>query len=201
MSSNCYAVYDDLTHHCIVIDPGSEKSQKEIDFIEGNHLLVDYIIMTHEHTDHNWGVNALRRQYPESKLVCSETCNQYVKKTNRIYFLFYYDDPDYRYEIAPADIIIKGKTEIMEWSGHKIRFMMTPGHSFGSMCVGIENMLFTGDTIMPYKPYFNGRDSNEDQWIESVKKVLSYYSSSTHIYPGHGDDILLDNWKKQYNLY
>lgn len=200
MSSNCYVVYDDLTHQCMVIDPGSEKSQKEINFIEENHLLVDYIIMTHEHTDHNWGVNALRDRYKTAKLVCSDFCNKFVKKTSYFYFLYYYDDPDYRYEIETADIIISMQEETIEWGNYKLHFMLTPGHSHGSMCIDVEDILFTGDTIMPTKPYFNGRDSNEDEWSESVKRVLKHYSQLTHIYPGHGDEILLDNWTKQYNL-
>ena len=60
MTSNCYVVYDEGTKRCIVIDPGSEKSLREIDFIEAHQLQLDYIIISHEHTDHNWGVNSLR---------------------------------------------------------------------------------------------------------------------------------------------
>ena len=194
MTSNCYIVIDDKTKKCIVIDPGSEKSEREIRFIRDNELTLDYILLTHEHTDHNWGVNALREAFPSINLVCSEECNKYVAKANKAYFLFYYDDPTYSYEIEPADIIIKGKTEIMEWSGDKIRFMMTPGHSFGSMCVGIENMLFTGDTIMPYKPYFNGRDGNEEEWNSSIIKIAKVYRRDTMVYPGHGNPFILNDW-------
>ena len=171
MTSNCYVVYDEDTKRCLVIDPASEKSLREIQFIEEKELVLDYIILTHEHTDHNWGVNSLREHFPETKLVCSEQCNKYVKKTNRAYFLFYYDDPDYRYEIAPADILIK-EDGCLDWFGHQIKFVMTSGHSYGSMCFDIDGMLFTGDTIMPYKPYFNGRDSNQDEWNESIKSII-----------------------------
>ena len=103
MTSNCYVVHDEDTKRCLVIDPGSEKSLREIEFIEKNNLTLDYIIITHEHTDHNWGLNALREHFKDSKLLCSEECSKHVKKANRAYFLLYYDDPNYRYEIAPAD--------------------------------------------------------------------------------------------------
>ena len=59
MTSNCYVVYDEVTKGCLVIDPASEKSLREIQFIEERGLSLDYIILTHEHTDHNWGVNSL----------------------------------------------------------------------------------------------------------------------------------------------
>lgn len=195
MTSNCYIVFDDVTLRCIVIDPGSEKSQREIEFIEVHRLKLDYIIMTHEHTDHNWGVNTLREKYKSAKLVCSESCNKFVKKTSRFYFLFYYDDPDYRYEIESADIRISKQEDSIEWDGQQIHFLMTPGHSHGSMCVDIDNMLFSGDTIMSAKPYFNGRDSNEQEWKESVEKVLRGYNQSIIVYPGHGYQLTLEEWK------
>ena len=193
MTSNCYVVYDEDTKRCLVIDPGSEKSLREIEFIERNRLTLDYIIITHEHTDHNWGVNALRECFNNSKLLCSEECSKHVKRANRAYFLLYYDDPLYRYEIAPADKFVSD-SERMKWSGHQIKFVFTPGHSYGSVCIDIDGCLFTGDTIMPYKPYFNGRDSNRDDWNESIEKIKRLYSTDTILYPGHGDSLSLLEW-------
>ena len=143
MTSNCYVVYDDETKRCLVIDPGSEKSLREIEFIEHIGLKLDYIIITHEHTDHNWGVNALRCQFAESRLLCSEECGKDVKKANKAYFLLYYDNPDYRYEIAPADLFVHDG-ECLGWSDHLVRIVSTPGHSYGSICIEIDGMLFTG---------------------------------------------------------
>ena len=200
MTSNCYVVYDEDTKKCLVIDPASENSLREIQFIEDKGLALDYIILTHEHTDHNWGVNSMREHFSNAKLVCSELCNKYVKKTNRAYFLFYYDDPDYRYEIAPADVLIK-EDGCLEWDGHQIQFVMTPGHSYGSMCFDVEGMLFTGDTIMPFKPYFNGRDSNEEDWNESILRIKTLCPDNTVIYPGHGDKQTLGNWQEQNRFF
>ncbi len=55
MSSNCFIVYDEVTKHGVVVDPGSEKSEREQCFIKEKDLVIDYIILTHEHTDHTWG--------------------------------------------------------------------------------------------------------------------------------------------------
>ncbi len=194
MASNCYIVADEASKHCVCIDPASEKSLREIEFIESNGFTLDYIILTHEHTDHNWGVNSLREHFPDCKLVCSEPCNKYVKKTNRAYFLFYYDDPDYRYEIAPADILISNQEDAFSWMGNKIKFILTPGHSYGSMCIDIDGSLFTGDTIMPYKPYFNGRDSNQDDWELSIWNIKDAYAADSIVYPGHGEPLTLGVW-------
>lgn len=192
---------DEASKHCICIDPASEKSLCEINYIEQNELTLDFILLTHEHTDHNWGVNALRRRFPKTKLVCSELCNKHLAKTNWAYFLLYYDDPDYHYEIAPAEILISNKEESSVWYGNEIKYILTPGHSYGSMCVSINEILFTGDTIMPYKPYFNGRDSNEIEWKESIKIINTLFTENIVICPGHGERLLLGNWIKQFNIY
>lgn len=194
MTSNCYIVVDEESKRCIIIDPGSVESKREIDYINSNGLTPDYIIISHEHTDHNWGVNSLRETFPSIKLVCSEECSKHVAVANKAYFLFYYDDLTYSYEIAPADILIKKSIERLVWSNHNIEFYFTPGHSFGSLCIKIDDMLFTGDTIMPYPPYFNGRDSNRDDWENSIENILNEVPMYAKVYPGHGDSLSLKEW-------
>ncbi len=198
MTSNCYVVYDNDTQKCIAIDPGSEMSCSEIQFIQEQHLKLDYILVTHEHTDHNWGVNSLYGAFEDVKLICSIECSKCVNKSNRVYFLFYYDNQDYRYQMRQPDVIVQFDKEIVEWNGHGISLILTPGHSHGSMCIEIEDMLFTGDTIMPYKPYFNGRDSNEDDWEKSVEKLVRSVTPEAVVYPGHGDPLTFVDWVEKY---
>ena len=196
MKSNCFIIIDWTTHSCVVIDPGSEKSGREIAFIDSNQLHLDYIILTHEHTDHTWGVNALKERYPDSKLVCSELCNKYAKKASRAYFLFYYNTHNYRYELKSADIIIYKREELLNWHNNIITFILTQGHSRGSMCIIIESMIFTGDTIMPFPPHFNNRDSNVNDWETSISRIEARLQGDTIIYPGHGKSLTLSEWMK-----
>ena len=202
MTSNCYVVVDEVSKSCLVIDPGSVKSEREITYIKDKGLEPEYIIITHEHTDHNWGVNALREAFSGIRLVCSELCSKNIAIANKAYFLFYYDDPTYSYEVEPADIIIKNQIEQMDWHGHKIIFYFTPGHSFGSMCIKIDNLLFTGDTIMPFRPYFNGRDSNRDDWDASIILLKKLVHGDVTVYPGHGDSLSFHDWQMipDYNM-
>ena len=200
LSSNCFIVYDDETKLSLVIDPGSEKSENEIAFVEKNQLNVDYIILTHEHTDHNWGVNSIKEKYSDCKLVCSELSEKMIKKANRIFFTFYYDRPDYIYTIDSADITIKGNEDVLKWDGVDIHFIMTPGHSKASMCIDIEGFLFTGDTIMPYPRYLHKKDGNEDAWIKSIRLIESLYKEETILYPGHGSLLTLGDWLATWKL-
>lgn len=199
MTSNCYLIYDKkLSNCCIIIDPGSRDSLQEIKFCEVNDLCPQSIILTHEHTDHNWGVNSLREHFPDVQLVCSDVCEKYIASANRAYFLFYYDDPDYAYNIAPADILVHGSMDTLSWNHKDVKFVMTPGHSYGSICIEIDTNLFTGDTIIPYPPYFNGRDSNRNDWEKSIDLICSLYDMNICIQPGHGEGLSLGEWIKMY---
>lgn len=195
MSSNCYLVYDEITKRCILIDPASEQSLREIAYIEQNGLILDYIILTHEHTDHTWGVNTLIDKYPGLQVVCSSECANALPKAGRYYFQMYFERNDYEYHVRRVDKEINDDAE-MEWGKHTVRFIHTPGHSAGSMCIEIDGMLFTGDTIMPFKPYLNKRDSSIEKCQESLLKIQSMYSSDTIVYPGHGEQGTLNKMMK-----
>lgn len=187
MNSNCYLVVDEGSKHCICIDPASEKSEKEIAYIERNGLTLDYVILSHEHTDHTWGVNALTERFVNVKVVCSEVCKQNLAKEFQAYFLLYYNNPDYSYTVCRVDETTESLGEKMLWQGHDIKFVSVPGHSMGSICVDVEGRLFTGDAIMQSRPYINKRNGLKELFIESVKKIKDIYPDGTAVYPGHGE--------------
>ncbi len=188
MTSNCYVVYDEDTLRCLVIDPASEKSLREIEYIEKNGLTLDYILLTHEHTDHTWGVNALLGKYPSSKVICSELCKEALPREAKAYFQFYYDDPDYIYNVERVDVTTEELNWHMEWVGHSIKFIATPGHSPGSVCIAIDTMVFGGDTLMPFKPFIKKRNGGSvEQFQESVKQMVEAFPADTIVYPGHGE--------------
>lgn len=195
MTSNCYIVVDEESKHCLCIDPASEKSEREIEYIKQNNLTLDYIILTHEHTDHTWGVNALIECFPTTKVVCSSICKDNLSRESQAYFRFYYNNCDYHYEVKRVDIITDKLSEGLLWCGHRLSFINTPGHSMGSICVDLEGCLFTGDTIMQVKPFINKRNGSKEAYYQSVKMILDMYTSNTPIYTGHGDLFSL----KDYN--
>ena len=59
IDSNCYVIYEEYHKSCIIIDPGTYGSKEVIKFIDSKNLIAEYVILTHEHFDHIWGVNAL----------------------------------------------------------------------------------------------------------------------------------------------
>lgn len=202
MTSNCYLVVDDESRHCICIDPASEKAEREIEYIEQRGLSLDYIILTHEHTDHTWGVNSLIDRYPSVKVICSELSKGALPKEARAYFQFYYDDPNYVYNVRRVDYTTEEIEWHLEWESNNIIFIPTPGHSPGSICIVINgNVIFGGDTLMPFKPFIKKRNGGSlKQYQESVSKIKAAYNGDTRIYPGHGEVFKLGEYDMQTML-
>ena len=197
MASNCYVVVDEASKRCICIDPASEKSEREIEYIEKSGFTLDYVLLTHEHTDHTWGVNALLVKYPSAKVICSELCKEALPREAKAYFQFYYDDPNYSYNVERIDYTTEELKRHLAWVGHSIKFIATPGHSPGSVCIAIDDVVFGGDTLMPFKPFIKKRNGGSvEQFQESIKKMTKTYPEDTIIYPGHGETGTLSLMQK-----
>jgi glyoxylase-like metal-dependent hydrolase (beta-lactamase superfamily II) len=68
----------------------------------------------------------------------------------------------------------------------QVEWMPTPGHTAGSVCLMMENKLFSGDTLM--KNAIGRADlpgANKTQLLGSVRK-LSLLPGETVVYGGHG---------------
>lgn len=196
MTSNCYIVVDVASNRCLCVDPASEKSEREIEFIHLNGLTLDYIILTHEHTDHTWGVNSLTKNFPDAKVICSAVCKDNLPKGSQAYFRYYYNNRNYNYTVNRVDIITEEINNKLLWFGHQIVFINTPGHSMGSICMDIDGLLFTGDTIMQVKPFINKRNGSKELYYQSLKKLLELYPTETIIYPGHGEVFQLNDYNQ-----
>ena len=185
MTSNCYIVWDDVTLAALVIDPASEHSLQEIEYISRKNLHLDYILLTHEHTDHTWGVNALLDKY-DARVICSENCKENLPKVSNIYFRLYYERDNYSFAVRKVDCTTESLNNKLDWNEHVIRFLSTPGHSMGSICIDIDGNLFTGDTIMQYKAYVNKRNGDFEKLKQSVRTIVEQFTEETIVYPGHG---------------
>jgi glyoxylase-like metal-dependent hydrolase (beta-lactamase superfamily II) len=194
MTSNCYLLYDDEINHAVVIDPGSEKMEEVVSFIDAHHLILDYILLTHEHTDHTWGVNALIDKC-NATVVCSIACKEALPKECQAYFSFYYDNPEYEYKIAKIDFTTEELNNKLIWNNHTITFVNTLGHSRGSICISISNHLFTGDAMMQYKPFIDKRSGSKDMYQQSIVLIKQLFPGDTTVLPGHGDAFALANFK------
>ena len=198
--SNTYLLING--EHCIVIDPGSKKQVDVRDYIEVQNLSLDYIILTHEHFDHCWGVNFLKGLYPDAKLVTTKLCAEWVMKPWNYFNQMYYNS-DEMYQIEKVDIYVEDIEGKIEWDGTRIRFIPTPGHTDKGMCIEIGGCLFTGDTILyQIKPFLKKKyGASKEELKKSIERVFEDYSGETQVYPGHGEVFELKETEEFYKQY
>ncbi|HMX06634.1 MAG TPA: MBL fold metallo-hydrolase [Microthrixaceae bacterium] len=88
-----------------------------------------------------------------------------------------------------------GDDEVIEVGDLRLRTVLTPGHTPGSICFRVEGkpILFSGDTLFPGGPgatQFEGGDF--PTIITSIEdRLFSRLAPDTLVLPGHGDDTTI----------
>lgn len=199
--SNAYLLIDGNGNNCIVVDPGSKDQSDIIGYIQSNNLTLDYIILTHEHFDHCWGVRSIISKIP-AKVVSTEQCAEWVK-TPRNYFNKLYFDSDEMYSIEHVDITAEDIGWTLKWNGHVIELLDAKGHTSCSMCISIGNSLFSGDTlIFNTKPFLKKKyGASVDDLKTTIESIYRKYEPDTIVFAGHGDIFRLVEMKQFYEDY
>lgn len=193
LDTNCYIVYNNL-NNAVIIDPGADSAGiiKNIDKLK---LKPECVIFTHAHFDHIGAGNDICSYYNCYALVNINDEMLFTDGHLNLSQGFFGKDITFTNEYKTFD-----DGDIIKLIGESFRFISTPGHTNGSCCVEVGNLLFTGDTLFrlgignAFPPY--GNTSLE---ISSIKDKL--FVLDDHIcYPGHGDATTLF-FEKKNNPY
>ncbi len=178
---NTYLVVDENTKEGFIVDPGGynpKLTKKVID--EG--IRIKYIVLTHGHADHISGVNEHLDDFPDAKVVVH---------TNEKPML---EDPRANQSImfgsaqtVKGDIFVNDGDEL-EVGNLKLKFIFTPGHTPGGMCIYVESedVLFSGDTLFRQsigRTDFPGGSFRD--LADAVHTKLFILPDKTVVLPGH----------------
>ncbi|MEM0480748.1 MAG: MBL fold metallo-hydrolase [Candidatus Aenigmatarchaeota archaeon] len=184
----------------ILIDASNDlKAEKIIQEINKNKIKkLDYIIITHAHSDHIKGLYSVLSFFEfKPKVLCHEFERKYVEGIKFIERNFL--EKIFRPKIKKvyAEGIIEERLKISK----NIEIIHTPGHTDGSISVYVKNFcIFVGDLLIRNK--FGNVDisdeinSDIDLIKESIKKILNF--DFKKIYFGHGKS---GNKKEVKNFY
>ena len=180
---NCY-ILSHSSNECLVIDPGAD-AFKIISHIHSNDLVPLAILNTHAHFDHVGAIMELKEKFEIPCYFHSDDLG-ILKKAN-VYAQFV-DGVD-KIEVPSADFLFESET--LELGPFSMEIMHTPGHSLGSVCIRLENVIFTGDTVFRH---FNGRVDLPGGNIKMLKeslKLLFKLPQDIVLYPGHMEHFTL----------
>ena len=199
--SNAYLLIDEKGKNCIAIDPGSKEQSDMRDYIISHRLVLDFILLTHEHFDHCWGVNSLLDVFP-AKVVATRLCAEWVG-TPMNYFNKLYFDSDEMYSINKVDVLAEDINWSLNWNGFSIDLIDARGHTNRGLCVSIGDALFSGDTmIYNTKPFLKKKyGASAEDLKKTIEDIYQSFNGNTKVFPGHGNSFLLKDMKEFYERY
>ena len=177
----------------IVIDPSQPRIADEL---KNRGLTAAYVLLTHCHFDHVFGVPALQEQ--GAKILCSDKEKDLIGTDADVFDLF--GAP--RLPYAVDETFTDNEEKILD--GIPVKMLLTPGHTAGSCCYLFTEKdggryLFTGDTL------FLGSIGRTDfptgdiaQMRTSLKRLVAL--DDMPVYPGHNDPTSIANERK-YNPF
>ncbi|NLL04451.1 MAG: MBL fold metallo-hydrolase [Clostridiaceae bacterium] len=190
--SNCYVVWDETEG--VIIDAGVPED-KIVAFINENNIKIKYIILTHGHIDHICFTDILKEKTGAKVLIHTEDNKMLAKPQLNGSMLLGQSTI-----VSQADETVKDQ-DIIQVGNLNFEVLHTPGHSQGSICIKVEDKLFSGDTLFCLgcgrTDLYGGNQSEMDK---SFKEKLLKLDNNTKVYPGHGDSTTIE-FEKQNNSY
>lgn len=139
---NCYLIAGDRGD-ALIVDPGSQ-AQDIVDLVTRNHWRVHAILNTHGHYDHVGAVSPLKESYG-APFYLHRADGDLLKRANLYRMLF---ESREAIRVPAIDCDISGLPAAFEVGPFSLSWIATPGHTPGSVCLLLDEYLFSGDTLM-----------------------------------------------------
>ena len=198
---NTFVVFDVFSREAAVIDAGmlyDDEWQEFSDYVKKEHLKIKYLLNTHLHIDHLFGVAEAVNRYgiglsaSTADSMLSDRVDQQAamfgirRKMEQINIEHPLDDGD---EIHLGNSILK--------------VIATPGHSLGGICFysADDGLLFSGDTL--FQTGIGRTDLPGGDYatlIHSITDRLLTLPDDTKVLPGHGPSTTIA-MERQYNPF
>lgn len=173
-----YLIGDEQAKECLYIDPAGGYDLL-IGEAESRDLAIKYIVNTHSHIDHVMG-NKEMVQKTGAKIIIHEADAPGLADTPQYLLDMFGAVPS-----PPADILVSDGQTIQVGS-IAIKVIHTPGHTPGGMCLYVDGMVFTGDTLFVGSIGRTDLPGSVHQDLEdSIRSKLYALPGETVVLPGH----------------
>lgn len=180
---NCYIIHDEKSPFCCVIDPGYE-ADTILDKLSELGLTLEAILLTHGHFDHVGAVRDLAADTGCQVWLCAEDLALPTNLTAG--------------PLCYTNTYAEGTT--LHLAGLDISVLQTPGHTPGSVCLIMEDTLFSGDTLFAGSCGRTDLPCGDSRAMRDSLCRLAALSENYRVCPGHGPSSTL-NREKQTNPY
>lgn len=153
-----YLAADEKSGVAALIDP-SPSPEEILRFAGENEFDIAYVLCTHGHSDHIVGTGRVARETGRPALLLGDT------------------EPVTGLVVAHGARFPLGTLELA--------VLHTPGHTADSICVLLEDAVFTGDTLFVGKVGGTGFGADARAQYDSIHQVLLELPDQTRVFPGH----------------
>ncbi|MTI80098.1 MAG: MBL fold metallo-hydrolase [Firmicutes bacterium] len=190
LDANCYILACEETKEAAVIDPGGDAGEI-IEVLNRLQVNPKYIICTHGHVDHIAAVDEVKAKTDAEVLIHSADAEMLSNPQKNLSAFI-----GHNVSLKPADRMLS-EGDILNLGSLELEVINIPGHSKGGICIKVENVVLTGDTLFAGsigRSDFPGGD--HAQLVKGIKEKLLTLPGQTRVYPGHGPDTLIEQEKR-----
>lgn len=180
LETNCYIVADS-SGKGVIIDPGADD---QLILNEASQFDIKMILLTHGHADHISALKKVREVARAPFAIHPLDVSLLGPKS-----LNYVINPNFS-PLPPPDKLLVDNDEI-NIGELIIKALHTPGHSPGSSCFLINNVLFSGDTLFYLGIGRIDLGGDFSMLIDSIKNKLMILDDDIKVYPGHGPETTI----------
>lgn len=190
--SNSYVLTKENSNKAVLIDCcGANK--KIFDYILECGCELSAILLTHGHFDHIEGVKELSEK-TGAKVYIFNIENKFLSDKS----LNLSNSDDLPEDWANSADVLLSDGDVISIGDFEIKVIHTPGHTSGSACFLIDNVIFTGDTLFRQsigRTDFPTGDYNME--INSIYNRLFSLDDDIKVYPGHGLSTTIGREKEE----
>ncbi len=196
-----YLVWDEKSKEAAIVDAGmsNDAERSVIDgFIEDNRLKIKYLLNTHIHLDHTFGVHHIENRYGV-KLSASPLDEPLASRVRQQAVLFHLpidvEDVEITNRLSSGDRI--------ELGDNFMTVISVPGHTPGGIAFycRAQHFVITGDSL--FLSSIGRTDlpgGSHSTLVRSVTENLLTLPPETVVYPGHGPATTIGH-ELTYNPY
>ena len=187
IQNNVFFLIDDESKDCVIIDPSFD-TEKQLEYIEENHLNLKQIWVTHGHYDHFIGLPALLKQIqPRPIFVMNSESYKHAagQDLQHRYGEGIDELPQLDFPVKQGDLLSIGADS----ADKIIEVREVPGHCPGSVIFYCQkgNFAIVGDAIFRGSIGRTDLESgDEDLLLRSIREQIFTLPPETLLFPGHG---------------
>lgn len=175
---------------CIVVDPGGYEDKID-EYLDKNGLKVRYVLLTHGHYDHCMACAHLTAKGAEAFLSSED-----------IEMLKWGGDLAHHVgkKLPPFTATGISDGDVLRLLGAEIKVLATPGHTGGSVCYLLDDVIFSGDTLFRLSVGRTDLPTGDRNALDASLKKLFALEGDYLVLPGHGAATNL-SFERENNPY